>query len=113
MQIGRASNATVQAQLNETTLSDELRLHQLKLLGHILRRPVRCPSRVISFHRFLKQQTLGGPYRTGRRRAKWKEQLLRLATTIFNDHVFEGRGIERDIKQTILEVASDSGGLAF
>ena len=109
MQIGipRVSNEEVRAQLNETLLSDELRLHQLKLLGHILRRPVRHPSRIVTFDRFLQPQTLGGPYRAGRRRVKWNEQLLVLASTIFNDHFYGGRGNERDIKHKILEVAEN------
>ena len=109
MQIGipRVSNEEARAQLNETLLSDELRLRQLKLLGHILRRPVRHPSRIVTFDRFLQPQTLGGPYRAGRRRVKWNEQLLVLATTIFNDHFYGGRGNERDIKHKILEVAEN------
>ena len=109
MQIGvpRVSNQEVQTLLHESLLSDELRLHQLKLLGHILRRPVRHPSRIVTFDRFLQPQILGGPYRAGRRRTKWNEQLLGLASTIFNDHFFEGRGTERDIKNKILHVASD------
>ena len=109
MQIGipRVSNEEVRAQLNEILLRDELRLHQLKLLGHILRRPVRHPSRIVTFDRFLQPQTLGGPYRAGRRRVKWNEQLLVLASTIFNDHFYGGRGNERDIKHKILEVAEN------
>ena len=94
MQIGipRVSNSEVQSSLNATLLSDEPRLHQLKLLGHILRRPLRHPSRVACFDRFLQPQVLGGPL---------------LATTVFNDHFFAGAGIQRDIKNKILEVAAN------
>ena len=58
MQIGvaRTSNEAVRAKLNETLLSDEVRLHQLKLLGHILRRPQDHPARIVSFDRFLEPQ---------------------------------------------------------
>ena len=109
MQIGvpTVSNQEVQRLLLETRFSDELRLHQLKLLGRILRRPVWHPSRIIAFDRFLQLQTLGGLYQAGRRRAKWNEQLLGLASTIVNDPFFEGKGTERDIKNKILHVASD------
>ena len=94
MQIGvaRTSNEAVRVKLNETLLSDEVRLHQLKLLGHILRRPQDHPARIVSFDRFLEPQMWGGPFRSGRRRHKWTEEVLALAMTICNDHFFEGRG---------------------
>ena len=62
MQIGvaRTSNEAVRAKLNEALLSDEVRLRQLKLLGHILRRPQDHPARIVSFDRFLEPQMWGG-----------------------------------------------------
>ena len=94
MQIGipRTSNEAVRDMLGETLLSDEVRLHQLKLLGHILRRPQEHRARIVSFDPFLEPQQWGGPFRAGRRRSKWTEQVLALATTICNDHFFQGRG---------------------
>ena len=60
IQIGipRVSNEAVRAQLDETLPSDELRLHQLKLLAHTLRRPVRRPSGMVTFDKFLQPRTL-------------------------------------------------------
>ena len=109
MQIGipRTSNEAVRDMLGETLLSDEVRLHQLKLLGHILRRPQEHPARIVSFDRFLEPQQWGGPFRAGRRRSKWTEQVLALATTICNDHFFQGPGGEREVKHKLMEVASD------
>ena len=51
MQIGipRTSNEAVRDMLGETLLSDEVRLHRLKLLGHILRRPQEHSARIVSF----------------------------------------------------------------
>ena len=105
--IERTSNEDVRARLHETLLSDEIRLYQLKLLGHILRRPIRHPSRIVSFNRFLEPQILGGPFRPGNRRGKWTEHVLATAMTIFNDHFFRGEGGQRDIKNKICEVAND------
>ena len=115
MQIGvaRTSNEAVRAKLNEALLSglsDEVRLHQLKLLGHILRRPQDHPARIVSFDRFLEPQMWGGPFRSGRRRHKWTEEVLALAMTICNDHCFEGRGNHKTVKQRLFEVASDRKG---
>ena len=112
MQIGvaRTSNEAVRAKLNETLLSDEVRLHQLKLLGHILRRPQDHPARIVSFDRFLEPQMWGGPFRSGRRRHKWTEEVLALAMTICNDHFFEGHGNHKTAKQRLFEVASDRKG---
>ena len=112
MQIGvaRTSNEAVRAKLNETLLSDEVRLHQLKLLGHILRRPQDHPARIVSFDRFLEPQMWGGPFRSGRRRHKWTEEVLGLAMTICNDHFYEGRGNHKTVKLRLLEVASDRKG---
>ena len=55
MQIGIpwVNNEEVRSQLNEILLSDELRLFQLKILGRILRRSDRYPSRIVIFDRFL------------------------------------------------------------
>jgi hypothetical protein len=107
--ITRVSNHEVRMQLRETLLSQEIRLHQLKLLGHILRRPIRHPSRIVSYNRFLEPQILGGPFRAGVRRGKWTENVLALAMTIFNDHFFEGAGGQRNIKDKIIEVAANRG----
>ena len=109
MQIGveRTSNEAVRERLKQTLLSDEIRLNQLQLLGHIIRRPQRHPCRIIAFDRFLQPQVLGGPYRAGVRREKWTEQVLSLATTIFNDHFFAGAGGVQAIKRKIYEVATD------
>ena len=107
MGVARTTNEQVRETLQETLLSDEVRLHQLKLLGHILRRPQDHPTRVVSFDRFLQPRTWGGPYRPGKRRCKWTEQMLALALTIYNDHFFQGQGCERDIKSKLLEVAAD------
>ena len=103
----RTSNEDVRSQLDETLLSDEIRLYQLKLLGHILRRPLRHPSRIVAFNRFLEPQILGGPFRPGNRRGKWAEHVIATAANIFNDHVFRGEGGQRDIKHKIC------GGLEF
>ena len=105
IRVARTSNEQVRETFRETLLTDEIRLHQLKLLGHILRRPQDHPARLVSFVRFLQPQTWGGPYRPGNRRSKWTEQMLALAMTIF--HFFHGRGSERDIKTKIVEVARD------
>ena len=107
--ITRVSNHEVRMQLRETLLSQEIRLHQLKLLGHILRRPIRHPSRIVSYNRFLEPQILGGPFRAGVRRGKWTENVMALAMTIFNDHFFEGAGGQRNIKDKIIEVAANRG----
>ena len=109
MQQGKArvSNEEVRAQMHETLLSDEIRLHQLQLLGHILRRPIRHPAHIVSFNRFLEPQLLGGPFRPGNRRSKWTEQVLSMAMTIFNDHFFRGEGGQREIKQQLHTVAAN------
>ena len=86
MGVARTTNEQVREALQETLLSDEAPLHQLKLLGHILRRPQDHPARVVSFDRFLQPRTWGGPYRPGKRRSKWTEQMFALALTIFSDH---------------------------
>lgn len=108
-QITRVSNHEVRMRLGETLMSQEIRLHQLKLLGHILRRPIRHPTRIVSYDRFLQPQILGGPFRAGVRRGKWTEQVLALATTIFNDHFFQGAGGQREIRHKIMEVAANRG----
>ena len=110
MQIGvaRTSNEAVRAKLNETLLSDEVRLRQLKLLGHILRRP--HSARIVSFDRFLEPQMWEGPFRSGRRRHKWTEEVLALAMTICNDHFCQERGNHKTVKQRLFEVASGRKG---
>ena len=90
MGVARTTNESIREMLDETLLSDEVRLHQLKLLGHILRRPQNHPARIVSFDRFLQPRIWGGPYRPGNRRCKWTEQVLAVATTVFNDHFFRG-----------------------
>ena len=115
MQIGveRTSNEAVRERLKETLFSNEIRLNQLQLLGHIIRRPQRHPCRIITFNRFLQPQVLGGPYRAGVHREKWTEQVLSLATTIFNDHFFAGAGGVQAIKRKIYEVATDRRWWSF
>ena len=90
MQIGISptSNEAVRDMLGETLLSDEVRFYQLKLLGHISRRPQELPARIVSFDRFLEPQEWGGPFPAGRWHNKWIEQVFDLATTICNDHFF-------------------------
>ena len=107
MGVARTTNESIREMLDETLLSDEVRLHQLKLLGHILRRPQDHPARIVSFDRLLQPRIWGGPYRPGNRRCKWTEQVLAVAMTIFNDHFFRGGGSDSDIKRKLLEVAAD------
>ena len=66
MQIGisRTSNEAVRDISGEILLSDEIRLHQLKLLGHILRRPQELPARIVLFDRFLEPQPSGAGRQT-------------------------------------------------
>ena len=64
----RVSNHEVCMRLRITLMSQEIRLHQLKLLGRILRRPIREPARIVSYNRFLDPQILGGPFRAGVRK---------------------------------------------
>lgn len=105
--VERLSNEQVRCQLNVINLSDELRIQQLSLLGHILRRPPHHPARVVTYNRFLQPQMLGGPYMRGARRLKWNEVVIQLATTIVNDHYFQGAGVEKYILQKIFEVAQN------
>ena len=59
--MGRSDkDLAVRVKLNETLLRDEVRLHELKLLGHILRRPQDHSGHIISFDRFLEPQMWGG-----------------------------------------------------
>jgi len=102
--IDRLSNEQVRSHMNVINLSDELRLQQLSLLGHILRRPQNHPARVVAFNRFLQPQVLGGPYMKGARRIKWNETVMQLAMTITNDHYFEGAGVEKYTRQKLFEV---------
>ena len=53
MGVARTTNEQVQ----ETLLSDEVRLHQLKLLGRTLGRPPDHPARIVLFNRFLQPRT--------------------------------------------------------
>lgn len=105
----RIPNDQVRSQLGVLYLSDEVKLQQLSLLGHVLRRPLTHPARVLSFDRFLQPQTLGGPYRAGARRHKWNAKILELAMTITHDHYFGARaGVgEREIKSKLLEVSQN------
>ena len=106
----RTPNEEVRSHLGMLYLSDELKLQQLQLLGHVLRRPTNHPARVLCFDRFLQPQLLGGPYRAGARRLKWSEQVLHLATTIIHDHYFQGAeaGVgERRLKTKLLEVSQN------
>ena len=105
--IERISNEQVRCQMNLLNLSDELRLQQMSLLGHILRRPPNHPARVVTFNRFLQPQMLGGPFMRGARRIKWNDVVLQLATTIVNDHYFQGAGVEKYILQKLFEVAQN------
>ena len=105
--IERLSNEQVRCQLNVLNLSDELRIQQLSLLGHILRRPPNHPARVVTFNRFLQPQILGGPYMRGARRLKWNEVVIQIATTIVNDRYFQGAGVEKYIVQKLFEVAQN------
>ena len=105
--IERISNEQVRCQMNLLNLSDELRLQQMSLLGHILRRPPNHPARVVTFNRFLQPQMLGGPFMKGARRIKWNDVVLQLATTIVNDHYFQGAGVEKYILQKLFEVAQN------
>ena len=92
------TNQSIREMFDETLLSDEVRLHQLKLLGHILRRPQDHQARIVSFDRFLQPRIWGGPCRSGNRRNKWTEQLFAVAMTIFlNDHFFQASGSDRNI----------------
>ena len=102
--VDRLSNEQVRSHMNVINLSDELRLQQLSLLGHILRRPQNHPARVVTFNRFLQPQVLGGPYMKGARRIKWNETVMQLAMTITNDHYFEGAGVEKYTRQKLFEV---------
>ena len=105
--IERLSNEQVRCQLNVLNLSDELRIQQMSLVGHILRRPPNHPARVVTFNRFLQPQILGGPYMRGARRLKWNEVVIQIATTIVNDHYFQGAGVEKYIVQKLFEVAQN------
>ena len=105
----RVSNHEVRMRLRETLMSQEIRLHQLKLLGHILRRPIREPARIVSYNRFLDPQILGGPFRAGVRRSKWTERVLVLAT-IFNNHFFQGAGGHRDTNTKLWKRRQIEGG---
>ena len=86
MGVARTTNESIREMLDETLLSDEVRLHQLKLLGHTFRKPLDHPARIVSFDSLLQSRIWGGPYRPGNRRSKWTEQVLAVAMTIFNDH---------------------------
>ena len=109
--IERISNEQVRCQMNLLNLSDELRLQQMSLLGHILRRPPNHPARVVTFNRFLQPQMLGGPFMRGARRIKWNDVVLQLATTIVNDHYFQGAGVEKYIHPASRGVAAHTAGL--
>ena len=50
---------------------------------------------------------LGGPFMRGARRIKWNDVVLQLATTIVNDHYFQGAGVEKYILQKLFEVAQN------
>ena len=50
---------------------------------------------------------LGGPFMKGARRIKWNDVVLQLATTIVNDHYFQGAGVEKYILQKLFEVAQN------
>lgn len=43
----------------------------------------------------------------GARRIKWNDVVLQLATTIVNDHYFQGAGVEKYILQKLFEVAQN------
>ena len=43
----------------------------------------------------------------GARRIRWNDVLLQLATTIVNDHCFQGAGVEKYILQKLFEVAQN------
>ena len=64
MGVARTTNESM---LDETLLSDEVRLHQLKFLGHILRRPQDRPARIVSFDRFLQPRIWRWALQAGKR----------------------------------------------
>ena len=98
--IERVTNEQIRCNMNVVHLSDELRLQQLTLLGHILRRPPTHPARVVTFNRFAW-------WAFYERSAEWNDVILQIATTMVNDHDFRGAGVEKYVLQKLFEVAQN------
>ena len=60
--VERLSNERVRCQMNDLTLSDELRLQQMSLLGHILRRPPTTQPELWPLTDFYSHKCWEGPF---------------------------------------------------